>query len=136
MKMLDAIDRGEGPTIFGDGSEAFDFVAAEDCAQANLCAMKSSVVDRFYNVGTGIRVSLRQLAEKLLELTGSNQAIQLAPRSQATLVRNRIGSPVRAKAEIGFEAAIPLDEGLRRLIAWRRAQIGTDSAWERTGHRH
>ena len=33
MKMLDAIDRGEGPTIYGDGSEAFDFVAVEDCAQ-------------------------------------------------------------------------------------------------------
>ncbi len=33
MKMLDAIDRGEGPTILGDGSEAFDFVAVEDCAR-------------------------------------------------------------------------------------------------------
>ena len=40
MKMLDAIDRGEGPTILGDGSEAFDFVAVEDCARANLCAMR------------------------------------------------------------------------------------------------
>ena len=40
MKMLDAIDRGEGPTILGDGSEAFDFVAVEDCARANICAMK------------------------------------------------------------------------------------------------
>lgn len=124
MKMLDAIDRGEGPTIFGDGSESFDFVAVEDCARANLCAIKSSAVDRFYNVGTGKRVSLRQIAEKLLELTGSNQPIQFAPRNQATLVRNRIGSPVRAKAEIGFEAGIPLDEGLKRLISWRRSQIG------------
>ena len=42
MKMLDAIDKGEGPTILGDGSEAFDFVAVEDCARANLCAMGAS----------------------------------------------------------------------------------------------
>ena len=42
MKMLDAIDRGEGPTILGDGSEAFDFVAVEDCARSNLCAMRSA----------------------------------------------------------------------------------------------
>ena len=34
MKMLDAIDREEAPTIMGDGSEAFDFVAVEDCAKA------------------------------------------------------------------------------------------------------
>jgi UDP-glucose 4-epimerase len=121
MKMLDAIDRGEGPTILGDGSEAFDFVAVEDCAKANLCAMKADAVDRFYNVGTGKRTSLKEIAEKLLALTGSNQPIEYAPRSQATLVRNRIGSPKRAAAEIAFEAGIPLDDGLRRLIAWRAA---------------
>jgi UDP-glucose 4-epimerase len=121
MKMLDAIDRGEGPTILGDGSEAFDFVAVEDCAEANVCAMKSEVTDRFYNVGTGRRTSLKELAATLLSLTGSNQDIRYAPRSQATLVRNRIGSPAKAKAEIGFEADIPLDDGLQRLIVWRKA---------------
>jgi UDP-glucose 4-epimerase len=121
MKMLDAIDRGEGPTILGDGSEAFDFVAAEDCGKANVCAMKSNVTDRFYNVGTGRRTSLKELATILLSLTGSNQDIQYAPRSQATLVRNRIGSTAKAKAELGFEADIPLDDGLQRLIVWRKA---------------
>jgi UDP-glucose 4-epimerase len=121
MKMLDAIDRGEGPTILGDGSEAFDFVAVEDCAKANLCAMRSDANDRFYNVGTGKRTSLKEIAEKLLTLTGSNQPIRYAPRSQATLVRNRIGSPVKARKEIGFDADIVLDDGLQRLIAWRKA---------------
>jgi UDP-glucose 4-epimerase len=119
MKMLDAIDRGGGPTILGDGSEAFDFVAVEDCGRANVCAMKADTSDRFYNVGTGKRTSLRELAELLLQLTGSNQPIKYAERSQATLVRNRIGCPKRAKAEIGFEAQIELREGLRRLIEWR-----------------
>lgn len=123
MKMLDAIDRGEGPTIYGDGSEAFDFVAVRDCARANLCAMHAAAVDRFYNVGTGRRTSLKELAERLLALTGSNQPIRYAPRSQATLVRNRIGSPKRAAAEIGFEARISLEEGLEQLIAWRRHHI-------------
>lgn len=123
MKMLDAIDRGEGPTIFGDGSEAFDFVAVEDCARANVCAMRADTVARYYNVGTGRRTSLKEVAEMLLNLTGSNQPIKYAPRSQATLVRNRIGSPKRAKEEIGYEAEIDLTEGLRRLIDWRRNHI-------------
>jgi UDP-glucose 4-epimerase len=121
MKMLDAIDSGDGPTILGDGSEAFDFVAVEDCGRANLCAMRADPVDRFYNVGTGKRTSLKELAEMLIRLTGSNQPIAYAPRSQATLVRNRIGSPKRASEEIGFTAQIPLDQGLRALIAWRSA---------------
>jgi UDP-glucose 4-epimerase len=121
MKMLDAIERGEGPTIMGDGSEAFDFVAVEDCALANLCAMDADTADRFYNVGTGIRTSLKELAERICHLTGCNQPINYSPRSQATLVRNRIGSTTRAAKEIGFTAKIGLDEGLRRLIAWRKA---------------
>jgi len=121
MKMLDAIDRGEGPTILGDGSEAFDFVAVEDCAKANICAVKAKTVDRFYNVGTGKRTTLLEIAQKLLRSVGSNQAINYAPRNQATLVTNRIGSPARAKSEIGFDASIDLDDGLQRLITWRKA---------------
>ena len=119
MKMLDAIDRGQGPTILGDGSEAFDFVAVEDCGLANLSAMKADTTDRFYNVGTGKRTSLRELAEMLIDITGCRQTISYAPRSQATLVRNRIGCPKRASREIGFDARIDLNEGLRRLIEWR-----------------
>lgn len=121
MKMLDAIDNGEAPMIMGDGSEAFDFIAVEDCAKANVCGMKASTSDQFYNVGTGKRTSLKELAEKLLNLTGCNKQIQYAPRSQATLVKNRIGSPLKASSEIGFTADLDLDEGLRRLIHWRTA---------------
>ena len=119
MKMLDAIDRGDSPTILGDGSEAFDFVAVEDCALANVRAMQASTSDRFYNVGTGRRTSLKELAELLIELTGSEKPINYAPRSTATLVRNRIGSPKRAAEEIDFTAKIDLREGLEKLIAWR-----------------
>lgn len=121
MKMLDAIDRGDSPTILGDGSEAFDFVAVEDCALANICAMQAETTDRFYNVGTGKRTSLKTLAEMLLALTNCEKPINYAPRSQATLVRNRIGCPKRATDEIKFSAEIDLEEGLRRLIDWRES---------------
>jgi len=120
MKMLDAIDRGESPTILGDGSEAFDFVAVEDCGRANVCAMKSDATDSFYNVGTGKRTSLKELAEMLIEITGCKKPINYAPHSQATLVRNRIGSPVKAKEEIDFEARLDLMAGLKQLVEWRK----------------
>lgn len=119
MKMLDAIDRGESPTIMGDGSEAFDFVAVEDCGLANVCAMKADTTDTNYNVGTGKRTSLKELAELLIEITGCDKPITYAPRSQATLVRNRIGCPKKASSEIGFNATLDLREGLKRLIDWR-----------------
>ena len=119
MKMLDAIDNGYAPTIMGDGSEAFDFVAVEDCALANICAMKSDAVNENYNVGTGKRTSLLELAKILLELTGCEKEIQFQDRSQATLVKNRVGDPHKATNEINFTSKIDLREGLEKLIRWR-----------------
>ena len=73
---------GRRPAILGDGSEAFDFVAVEDCAHANVCAMRAEATDRFYNVGTGKRTSLKELAEMLLQLTSCTKPINYQPRSQ------------------------------------------------------
>ncbi len=119
MKMLDAIDKGESPKIMGDGSEAFDFIAVEDCAKANICAMKAEISDENFNVGTGKRTSLRELAEMLIELTGSQKDIEYVTRSSATLVKNRIGCPEKASKLIGFNSEIELREGLVKLIEWR-----------------
>jgi UDP-glucose 4-epimerase len=120
MKMLDAIDAGQPIVVYGDGSQAYDFVFVTDCAQANICAMKADVVDRFYNVGTGRRTSIRQLGELLLDLTKSPHGMRYEPAG-LTFVKNRIGCPARAEREIGFAAAVELREGLRRLIDWRVA---------------
>jgi nucleoside-diphosphate-sugar epimerase len=119
MKMLDSIDRGEPLVLFGDGSQAYDFVYVGDCAEANVCAMKATTTDRFYNVGTGVRTSLQELAELVLKVTGSDVGIRYEPAG-LTFVKNRIGSPERAAAEIAFNAVVGLDDGLRALIDWRR----------------
>ena len=121
MKMLDAIDNGQSPTIMGDGSEAFDFVAVEDCGRANICAMRADTTDTYYNVGTGKRTTLKKLAELLVEITGTDKPILYAPGSKATLVRNRIGCPKKANKEIGFITTTELREGLQRLITWRNS---------------
>ena len=122
MKMLDNLDRGIAPTLYGDGSQAYDFVYVGDCAKANVCAMKAEAVDQFYNVGTGIRTSIKELAEMILKVTGSNLGIQYEPGG-LTFVKNRIGCPKKATAEIDFKSSIQLEDGLKKLIAWRNAHI-------------
>jgi UDP-glucose 4-epimerase len=120
MKMLDAIEAGRPLSVYGDGSQAYDFVYVEDCARANLCAMRADAVDRFYNVGTGRRTTIRELAELLLRCTGSNQPIEYLPGG-LTFVKNRVGSPLRATRELGFTAEVELENGLRGLIEWRNS---------------
>ena len=121
MKMLDAIFNGKNPIINGDGSQSFDFIAVEDCARANICAIKSEKSNQFYNVGTGKKTSLNELAKIILELAKSNLSIQYElPREQSTtLVKDRIASITKAVNEIDFKAKIELKDGLKRLIQWR-----------------
>jgi len=107
------------PIIYGDGSQAYDFINVVDCARANVCAMKADATDKFYNVGRGVRTTIKELAELLLEITGSTQEIQYEPAGM-TFVQNRIGCPVKARDEIGFEAKIELREGLIDLVEWRK----------------
>ena len=118
MKILDRIGAGQRPIVYGDGTQGYDFVHVTDCAEANLCAMKANTVDAFYNVGTGTRTTIKELAALLLNLTGSNQEIQYEPGG-LSFVKNRIGCPKKAAREIGFTATVSLPEGLRRVVKWR-----------------
>ncbi|HQS83367.1 MAG: NAD-dependent dehydratase [Alphaproteobacteria bacterium 16-39-46] len=122
MKMLDNLDKGIAPTLYGDGSQAYDFVYVGDCAKANVCAMKADTVDHFYNVGTGIRTSIKELADIVLKITASDLAVQYEPAG-LTFVKNRIGCPKKAEAEIGFKASVLLEEGLKKLIEWRKNHV-------------
>jgi UDP-glucose 4-epimerase len=118
MKILDRLDQGLPPVLYGDGSQAYDFIYVSDCARANVCALKSEASDSFYNVGSGTRTSLKELCDLILEITGSKLPIQYEPAGK-TFVTNRIGSTEKAERELCFRTTIELREGLERLIAWR-----------------
>jgi UDP-glucose 4-epimerase len=119
MQMLDRIDRGESPVVFGDGSQQYDFVHVEDVARANVLAMAATASGRNYNVGRGIGTSVKDLAELLIRLTGSKKPVEYKPAGQ-TFVTNRIGSTEAAQKDLAFTWSIDLEEGMRRLIEWRR----------------
>ena len=90
-----------------------------DCARANICAMQSDTTDVFYNVGNGIKTSIKEIAASLLELTDSNLEIQFKPGG-LTFVKNRVGGPRKAQQEIGFKAEKNLRQGLLELSQWRK----------------
>ncbi|MER9216280.1 SDR family NAD(P)-dependent oxidoreductase [Mesorhizobium sp. M0663] len=121
-RMFDAAERGESPVIFGDGNEAYDLIFVEDAARANICALKAESTDRGYNIGTGVKTSLSEVAEMIRELTGCKAPVVYKPRQHsATLVRNRVASTKRASDEIGFRSTVALRDGLERLRQWRAA---------------
>jgi UDP-glucose 4-epimerase len=119
MKVLDKIEAGEPPLVFGDGSQAYDFVHVDDVARANVLSLKSDASDVFLNVGMGVQTTINELVERLLALTGSDLQPAYLPQEQM-FVTNRIGSTELAEELIGFRATIELDEGLGSVIEWRQ----------------
>lgn len=120
MKVLDKIDAGEPPVIFGDGSQAYDFVHVGDVARCNILAMKSEATDANYNVGTGVKTTIRELVDALLEITGSELEPEYRPQEQM-FVTHRVGSIEAAERDLGFVAELPYREGLESVVAWRRS---------------
>jgi UDP-glucose 4-epimerase len=120
MKVLDRIDAGEPPVIFGDGSQAYDFIHVADVARANILALKSDATDANYNVGTGIKTTIKELVDSLLEITGTDLEPEYRPQEQM-FVTHRVGSTEAAERDLGFTAQIAYEEGLRSVVEWRRS---------------
>lgn len=119
MKVLDRIDQGLPPVIFGDGSQAYDFIHVDDVARANILALKSEATDEFFNVGMGVKTTINELVSYLLEISASDIQPEYRPQAQM-FVTHRLGSTAKAEELLGFRARVPLEEGLRSVVEWRR----------------
>lgn len=120
--VLNKIDKNEKPIVNGDGSQAYDFIYVEDVARCNISAVKSNVKYGYYNVGTEVQTSIKELCETMLRLKGSDLTIKYIPYSQddaRQFVQNRIGSREKAEKELGFKYKYSLEQGLKSLIEWR-----------------
>ncbi len=128
VRWLDAVDRGEPLTLFGDGSASVDFVYVDDVVRADLLACETDATDAIVNVCSGVETRMRDLASLVLELTGSDVGIQYRPQPPGQLPQRRYGDPRRASDVLGFRAKTDLREGVRRLIEWRKGALAKQPA--------
>ncbi len=129
IRWLDCIDRNESPKIFGDGTQTMDFVYSEDVARANLAAMTGDITDEIFNVASGTETSLLELLHALLRVAGREdlQPVFLPERSVNPVPR-RLADITKAARLLGFRTQVGLEEGLRRLMAWRAEVLARGEA--------
>lgn len=132
IEAYDRVARGLAPVLYGDGLETKDFVHVGDVARANLLAMQSARSAQAYNISGGRPLTVRFLAETIIRLAGSD----LAPEYRDTPsggFRITADAPFhydngKAAQELGWTPAVSIEDGIARLIAWRRGQAGTTIA--------
>lgn len=108
--------RGEPMPIYGDGMQTRDFTFVKDVAMANVLAAESGATG-VYNIGSGRRVSVMELAEKVAEAAGVElKVVHLPPR--AGDVRDSLADITRAREGLSYSPGHSLEEGLRITLEW------------------
>lgn len=121
VRWMERIADGRPPLIFGDGNQTMDFVCVPDIARANVLAAGSDVVEGTYNVASGTETSLLELAQALLRVMDAEElGVEHGPERAVNGVVRRLADTSAARDDLGFEAEIGLDDGLRQLVEWWR----------------
>lgn len=120
VRWMERIVDGKPPLIFGDGQQTMDFVCVPDIARANVLAAQSDVVQGTYNIASGTEKSLLELAETLLKVMGSDLGVEHGPERAVNGVIRRLADTTAARQDLGFQATIGLEDGLRQLVEWWR----------------
>jgi UDP-glucose 4-epimerase len=115
---------GERPQLSGDGTQGFDFVHIDDCARANLLALRAEISGEDFNVGHGTSASLNEFVAIVGELLG-DERLEPVYAGDPVSVPPRVGDVAKPRELLGFEAQIGLREGLESVLAeLREANAG------------
>ncbi len=119
-----ALLRREQPVIYGDGLQSRDFTYVSNVVDANLAAMARDLGEpgTVINVGSGTRITLRELYDALSEELGVKLEVRHAP-ARAGDVRDSLASVEKARTLLGYEPRVGWREGLKRTVAWYRARL-------------
>jgi nucleoside-diphosphate-sugar epimerase len=115
---------GEQPTIFGDGKQSRDFTFIENVISANVLACQApaeKVCGRFFNIAAGRNFNLNEVYSLLQELTGFSKPPQYAPARSGD-VQDSLADTTSAHEAMGYKTLVEFKEGLRRTVAWYRAE--------------
>jgi len=117
-KFCNAVDTGaDSVTVWGTGSVSREFLYVEDAARGIAMAAEQYDGDEPVNLGAGFEITIRNLAEKIKQLTGFKGKL-VWDTSKPDGQPRRCLDTTRAKQYFGFEAQMPFDEGLKRTIEW------------------
>jgi len=115
---IDALLEGRAPTIHGDGEQSRDFTYVENVVHANLRALEvPRLSGEVVNVALGGRITLNELYGMIARELGSEIEPVHGP-ARAGDVRHSQASIERARALLGYESQISVEEGMRRTLAW------------------
>jgi UDP-glucose 4-epimerase len=106
-----------------EGRASRDFIYVGDIVSGLLACAEQGEPGDVYNLASGVETTIRELAESIIELSGSSSELELGPPREWDRSGHRFGSTEKARRELGFEARVALEDGLRLTIDWMREHL-------------
>lgn len=115
-KFINRLAKNKPPVIYGDGKQKRDFIFVEDVAEANFYAMKSKVKKGFFNIGTGKAVSIKELAEIMIGISGNHKLRPIFSDSLEGDIKLSQADVSLTKKSLKWNAKTALKKGLAKTI--------------------
>lgn len=109
--------KGEPLEVFGDGEQKMDAIYIDDAVEALIRSAKVAPKE-IVEIGTSKPVKVKDLAEKILNLTNASSSIVYVPMRRGEENNHEIRADGKMSQLIGFSPRVSLDEGLKKTIAW------------------
>jgi nucleoside-diphosphate-sugar epimerase len=118
--------RNMPPIIFGDGEQTRDFIYVDDVVQANMLAMHSkNAVGEAFNIGTGLSISVNQIAEALKEIMNKRDLKNVHADPRPAEGRHGYADISKAEKILGLHPSVGINEGLAQLVDWYKKSINS-----------
>jgi len=118
---LSRLLNGRQPVVFEDGGQLRDFVSIHDVVACLVLMLEKSGADFLpVNVGSGDTVTILEIARMLNRLLGAGIEPQVTQTGRRFDIRHNTADISRAKATLGFQPVVSLEQGFSELIEWAR----------------
>lgn len=123
---MSRIKNNNPPIVYEDGLQTRDFVSVHDIVQANILAMEKSRADyEVFNVGTGVPLTIKSIAETIVKTYGSDIEPGITNKFRKGDVRHCYADISKIK-KLGYKQSVTFEEGMKELIEWSSKQTAVD----------
>lgn len=109
---------GEALPLDNGGNASRDFIFVEDIVRGLIACAEKGQPGESYNLASGVETTIADLARIINTITGNKTPVDLRPARDWDRSGKRFGSTEKSRAQLQFEAAVPIEDGLRRTLTW------------------
>lgn len=125
---MNRVKNNNPPMIYEDGLQTRDFIFIDDVVEANILAMENPNANyEIFNVGSGVPLTIKSLAEKIYKLCGKEPRVNITQEYRKGDIRHCIADTSKIREKLGWQPKFSFESGLKQLFEWSLSEKSEDN---------